>query len=148
MEADNRQVTRLHSPTVTPPSALDKPSIRERYHRRRTCSHTSSRRSPTMVTLHDTRFVECRLWKNGYNNKNNNSRIQRRNSRFFFNLLTAPRTVSNTHSGCPDSIVCKSRATHRAPITCNISCYMPRGRKGQLSCYELKSHLLELSLIG
>ena len=30
------------------------------YHRRRTCSHTSLRRSPTMVTLHATRFVECR----------------------------------------------------------------------------------------
>ena len=50
----------VHSPTVIPPSALDKPSIMKRYHRRRTCSHTSPRRSPTMVTLHDTRFVECR----------------------------------------------------------------------------------------
>ena len=50
----------FHSPTVIPPSALDKPSIMKRDHRRRTCSHTSPRRSPTMVTLHDTRFVECR----------------------------------------------------------------------------------------
>ena len=33
--------------------------IMKSYHRRRTCSHTSPRRSPTMVTLHDTRFVEC-----------------------------------------------------------------------------------------
>ena len=49
----------FHSPTVIPPSALDKPSITKRYHRRRTCSHTSPRRSLTMVTLHDTRFVEC-----------------------------------------------------------------------------------------
>ena len=49
-----------HSPTAIPPSALDKPSILKRYHRRRTCSHTSLRRSPTMVTLHDTQFVECR----------------------------------------------------------------------------------------
>ena len=53
----------FHSPTVIPPSALDKPSITKRCHRRRTCSHTSPRRSPTMVTLHDTRFVECR-WRN------------------------------------------------------------------------------------
>ena len=30
----------LDSPTVIPPSALDKPSIMKRYHRRRTCSHT------------------------------------------------------------------------------------------------------------
>ena len=55
----------FHSPTVTPPSALDKPSIMKRYHRRRTCSHTSPRRSPPMVTLHDTRFVECRWWNDG-----------------------------------------------------------------------------------
>ena len=56
----------LHSPTVIPPSALDKPSITKRYHRWRRCSHTSPRRSPTMVTLHDTRFVECRWWNDGY----------------------------------------------------------------------------------
>ena len=49
----------LHSPTVIPPSALEKPSIMKRYHCRRTCSHTSPRRSPTMVTLYNTRFVEC-----------------------------------------------------------------------------------------
>ena len=29
-------------------------SIMKRYHRRRTCSHTSRRRSPMMATLHDT----------------------------------------------------------------------------------------------
>ena len=56
----------FHSPTVIPPSALDKPSIMKRYHRRRTCSHTSPRRSSTMVTLHDTRFVECRWWNDGW----------------------------------------------------------------------------------
>ena len=56
----------FHSPTVIPPSALDKPSIMKRYQRRRTCSHTSPRRSPTMVTLHDTRFVECRWWNDGW----------------------------------------------------------------------------------
>ena len=56
----------FHSPTVIPPSPLDKPSIVKRYHRRRTCSHTSPRRSPTMVTFDDTRFVECRLWNDGW----------------------------------------------------------------------------------
>ena len=56
----------FHSPTVIPPSALDKLSIMKRYHRRRTCSHTSRCRSPTMVTLHDTRFVECRWWNDGW----------------------------------------------------------------------------------
>ena len=56
----------LHSPTLIPPSALDKPSIMKRYHRRRTCSHTSPRRPPTMVTLRDTGFVECRCWNDGW----------------------------------------------------------------------------------
>ena len=37
-----------------------------RYHRRRMCSHTSPRRSPTMVTLHDTGLVECRWWNDGW----------------------------------------------------------------------------------
>ena len=44
----------FHSPTVIPPSALDKPSHMKRYHRRRKCSHTSPRCSPTMVMLHGT----------------------------------------------------------------------------------------------
>ena len=66
MEADDRRVASFHSPTVIPPSALDKPSIMKRYHRRRTFSHTSPRRSPTMVRLHDTRFVECRWWNDGW----------------------------------------------------------------------------------
>ena len=63
MEADDRQVTSFHSPVVIPPSALDKPSIMKRCHHQRTCSHTSSRLSPMMVTLHDTRFVDC-WWSN------------------------------------------------------------------------------------
>ena len=33
----------------------------------------------------------------------------------------------------PGAIVCKSRATHRTLITCNMSCCVPRGTKGQLS---------------
>ena len=45
---------------------IDIPSIMKRYHRRRMCNHTSPRRSPTMVTLHDTRFVECRWWNDGW----------------------------------------------------------------------------------
>ena len=54
------------NPTVIAPSALDQPSIMKRYHPWRTCSHTSPRRSSTMVTLHDTRFVECRWWNDGW----------------------------------------------------------------------------------
>ena len=71
MEADDRQVTTDFTvQTVIPPSTLDKPSIMKRYHHRRTCSHSSPRRSPTMITLHDTRFVECRWWNDGWTVKN------------------------------------------------------------------------------
>ena len=56
----------FHSPTVIPPSVLDKPSIMKRYHRRRTTRWGVTARSPTMVTLHETRFVECRWWSDGW----------------------------------------------------------------------------------
>ena len=56
----------FHSPTVIPPAALDKLRIMKHYHRRRTCSHTSPRYSPMMVTLHDTQFVECRWWNDDW----------------------------------------------------------------------------------
>ena len=66
MEADDRQLTTVFSLTIIPPSAHDKPSIMKLYHRWRTCSHTSPRCSSTMVTLHDTRFVECQWWNDGW----------------------------------------------------------------------------------
>ena len=66
MEADDRQMTAVFSPTVTPPSALDKPSIMKRYHGRRTTRWGVTARSPTMVTLHDTGFVEYRWWNDGW----------------------------------------------------------------------------------
>ena len=53
----------FHSPTVIPPSA---PSIMKHYHHCRMCSHTSPCPSPTMVTLHDTKFVECRWWNGSW----------------------------------------------------------------------------------
>ena len=56
----------FHSPIVISASALDKPSIMKCYYRRRTCSHTSPCRSTTMTTLHDTRFVECQWWNDGW----------------------------------------------------------------------------------
>ena len=52
-------------------------------------------------------------------------------------LLQSPHCTANCLQHIPSSslgvIVCKSRATHWALITCNMSCYMPRGTKGQLS---------------
>ena len=59
----------LHSSTVIPPSALGKPSIMKRYHRRWTMRWGVTARSPTMVTLHDTRFVECRCCNDGWTMK-------------------------------------------------------------------------------
>ena len=55
----------LHNPTIIPPSAFDKPSIMKRYHRQRTWWGVTAH-SPTMVTLHDTRFVECQWWNDSW----------------------------------------------------------------------------------
>ena len=52
----------FHSPTIILPSPLEKPSIMKRYHHRRATRWGVTARSLTMVTLHDTRFVECRWW--------------------------------------------------------------------------------------
>ena len=67
MEANDRQVTTVFTvqPDI-PPSAFDKPSIMERYHRRRTTRWGVTARSPTMVTFQDTGFVECRWWNDGW----------------------------------------------------------------------------------
>ena len=55
----------------------------------------------------------------------------------FVFVLQSPHCTANrlqhVSSSGPGTIVCKSRATHRALITCNMSCYVPRGTKGQLS---------------
>ena len=52
----------------------------------------------------------------------------------FYNLLTAPRPVSNTYAQVARAQSCaKSCATHRALIMCNMSCYVPLGTKGQLN---------------
>ena len=50
-------------------------------------------------------------------------------------FIQSPHSAANRHqhvglrlSGT-GAVVCKSRATHRALITCNMSCYVPRGTK-------------------
>ena len=52
-------------------------------------------------------------------------------------FLQSPHCAANrlqhVRSSGPGAILCKSRATHRAPITCNMSCYVPCCTKGQLS---------------
>ena len=51
-------------------------------------------------------------------------------------FLQSPHRAANclqhARSSGPGAIECKSRATHRALITCNM-CYVPLGTKGQLS---------------
>ena len=61
---------------------------------------------------------------NNNNNNNNNNCIQRR---------CAANHLHHARSRGPSAIVCKWRTTHRALITCNTSCYVPGGMKGQLS---------------
>ena len=71
-------------------------------------------------------------------------------------FLQSPHSAANclqhAHSSGPGAIVCKSRATHRALITCNMSCYVLatwyEGTAQLLSLTELKSHLFELYFIG
>ena len=52
-------------------------------------------------------------------------------------FLQSPHCSANrlqhVRSSGPGAVVCKSCATHRAHITRNKSCYVPRGTKGQLS---------------
>ena len=52
-------------------------------------------------------------------------------------FLQSPHSAANrrqhARSSGPSAIVRKSRATHRALITCSMSCYVPLGTKGQLS---------------
>ena len=52
-------------------------------------------------------------------------------------VLQSPHSAANclqhVRSSGPGAIECKSRATHRALITCNMLRCVPRGTKGQLS---------------
>ena len=76
-------------------------------------------------------------------------RIDRRNSRF----LQSPHCVANglqyVRSCGQGAVVCKSRATHRARITCNMSgATWHEGTTQPLSLTELKLHLFELHCIA
>ena len=66
-------------------------------------------------------------------NNNNNNRIPRRKSRFF-TVSSLRREPSPTRTlKWPGRSRVQITSTHRALITCNMSCYVPRGTKGQLS---------------
>ena len=84
--------------------------------------------------------------------KYNNNPIQRRYSRFFFyNLLTAPRTVSNTHAQVARAQSCANHLQRierlsRASVMLRATWY--EGTAQLLSLTELKSHLFELYFVG
>ena len=52
----------------------------------------------------------------------------------FFTISSQRREAYTYAQVATGAIVCKSRATHRELITCKMSCYVPRGTKGQVSC--------------
>ena len=59
----------------------------------------------------------------------NNNRIQRRYSRFFYNFLTAPRTVSNTYAQVPQAQSCANYVKHIERLsraTCRVTCHLVR----------------------
>ena len=60
---------------------------------------------------------------------NNNNRIQSSNLRFFYNLLTAPRIVSNTHVQVARAQSCPNHVQHTERLsraTCRITCHVVR----------------------
>ena len=68
---------------------------------------------------------------NGFskNKKKKKNRIQRRYSRFFTISSQRRELSSNTYAQvAPGATVCKSRATHRALITCkcHVTCHLIR----------------------
>ena len=70
---------------------------------------------------------------NNNNNDNNNKCIEKCNSRFFAISPLHCELSKQVRSSGLSAVVCKSCTAHRALITCNMSCYMPCGTKGQLS---------------
>ena len=64
-----------------------------------------------------------------FHNDNDTDRTERRNSRCFYNLLTAPRTVSNTYAQVES---CANHVQHIEGSSL-ATCRVPRDTKGQLS---------------
>ena len=83
------------------------------------------------------------------NNDNNDNHTERRKSRFLQSAHCATNSLQHVRSSGQGVIVCKSRATYRAFITCNLSCATWYDGTAQLiSLTEFKSHLFELYFIG
>ena len=67
-----------------------------------------------------------------FNNDNNMSALKGAN-RDFHNLLTAPRTVSNTCAPVARAQSCADHVQHMERLS-HATCRVPHGTKGQLSC--------------
>ena len=68
--------------------------------------------------------------------------------RYFYNLLTAPRTVSNTYGQVARAQSCANHVQHIERLS-RATCSVPLGTKRQLlNLTELKSHLFKLYFIG
>ena len=84
------------------------------------------------MTHNDIRHFKVLQMQNS--NNNNDNRIERRNSRFS-TISSLRRELSPTRT-LKGAIICKSRATHRALFTCNVS---------RASWYEGTAELLRLT---
>ena len=69
------------------------------------------------------------------NDNDNNNRIERHNLRFFYYLLTAWRTVSNTYAQVAQAQSCANHVQHIGHLSCTTY-HLPLGTKGQLSYWQ------------
>ena len=91
--------------------------------------------------------VNTRRW---WWDSNNNNWIQRRNSRFWQSPSCAVNHLQHVRSSGPGAIVCKSRATHRALITCNMSfmCHVVRRDNSATKFNRVQIAFIELYFIS
>ena len=82
------------------------------------------------------------------NDDNNNNRIQRRYSRFFYDLLTAPRTVSNMYAQVAWAQPCTNHVQHIEPLSRASVMLSATWYEGTAQLLSLASHLFELYFIG
>ena len=103
---------------------------------------STNERTPSLRIFDGYDHCHHRYFLHCHYNDNNNNRIERRSSRFYYNLLTAPRAVSNTHAQVAQAqSCCKLRATRTTLITCKMSCATwYEGTAQLLRLAEFKSH--------
>ena len=83
------------------------------------------------------------------NSNNNNNLIERRKSRFLQSPHCAANSLQDVRSSGQGAIACISRATHRALITCNMSCAAwNEGTVQQSRLAKLELHLFSFILLA